>query len=200
MRWASLSVAGRSLWRRDRRHRAGARAGTEEATMHAQVGDWLLVGNDRGRIGLVIGVPVKDGSPPYIIKWLSDGHIAMVFPDQSSCGVPPGWPECPCRVQEDGYLARISLSRAAKRSDSSCSRCQMLRPNINPVAPASMDSRAFSGMASSPARSPPETSSRVRFADLTTASMACRAVRHSPSRTSPRDRSGYGFTPTPGNA
>jgi hypothetical protein len=58
--------------------------------MHAQVGDWLLVGNDRGRIGLVIGVPVKDGSPPYIIKWLSDGHIAMVFPDQYSRVVPPG--------------------------------------------------------------------------------------------------------------
>jgi len=22
----------------------------------------------------------KDGAPPYVIKWLSDGHIAMVTP------------------------------------------------------------------------------------------------------------------------
>ena len=54
-----------------------------------------------------------------------------------------------------------------------CSRCQTLRPKIRPVAPASIDCRAFSSMASSPARSPPETSSRVRLAELTTASMAC---------------------------
>jgi uncharacterized protein DUF1918 len=50
--------------------------------MHAQVGDWLVVGEDR--IGEVVGVPSADGTPPYIIKWLKDGHIAMVVPDQYS--------------------------------------------------------------------------------------------------------------------
>jgi uncharacterized protein DUF1918 len=58
--------------------------------MHVQVGDTLLVANDHDRIGLVIGVPAQDGSPPYIIRWLSDGHIAMVYPDQFSRIVPPG--------------------------------------------------------------------------------------------------------------
>ena len=42
----------------------------------------------------------------------------------------------------DGYLARMPLSRVTKRSDSPCSRCQMLRPKIRPVAPASIDWRA----------------------------------------------------------
>jgi hypothetical protein len=58
--------------------------------MHARVGDRLLVGE--GRIGEVVGVPSADGSPPYIIKWLRDGHIAMVVPDQYA-RVIPGQPE-----------------------------------------------------------------------------------------------------------
>ena len=55
--------------------------------MRARVGDRLVVGDDR--IGAVVGVPSADGSPPYIIKWLTDGHIAMVLPDQYSRIVPP---------------------------------------------------------------------------------------------------------------
>jgi hypothetical protein len=54
--------------------------------MRARVGDRLVVGEDR--IGEVVGVPSADGSPPYIIKWLKDGHIAMVFPDQYARVVP----------------------------------------------------------------------------------------------------------------
>jgi uncharacterized protein DUF1918 len=56
--------------------------------MRAHVGDQLVVGVDR--IGVVVGVPAEDGSPPYIIKWLNDGHIAMVLPDQYSRIVPAG--------------------------------------------------------------------------------------------------------------
>ena len=50
--------------------------------MRAHIGDRLVLGHDR--IGIVIGVPAEDGSPPYISKWLNDGHIAMVTPDQYS--------------------------------------------------------------------------------------------------------------------
>jgi Domain of unknown function (DUF1918) len=50
--------------------------------MQAQVGDRLLVGPGQDRTGLVVGVPRDDGLPPYIVRWLSDGHIAMVYPDQ----------------------------------------------------------------------------------------------------------------------
>jgi len=52
------------------------------------VGDQLVVGADR--VGIVVGVPAADGSPPYIIKWQKDGHIAMVLPDQYSRIVPAG--------------------------------------------------------------------------------------------------------------
>jgi hypothetical protein len=48
--------------------------------MHAQVGDRLLVEGDESRMGLIIGVPQADGSPPYIAKWLSNGHVSMVSP------------------------------------------------------------------------------------------------------------------------
>jgi len=66
-----------------RHEQAGPGAGdqsSEAIAMRAQVGDQLVVGTDR--IGVVIGVPAEDGSPPYIIKWLNDGHIAMVQPDR----------------------------------------------------------------------------------------------------------------------
>ncbi len=47
--------------------------------MIARVGDKLVI--DDNRAGLIIAVPHEDGTPPYIVKWLSDGHIAMVVPD-----------------------------------------------------------------------------------------------------------------------
>ncbi len=58
--------------------------------MRARVGDRLVVGPDR--IGVVIDVPAADGSPPYIVRWLEGGHIAMVQPDQYSRIVPAGQP------------------------------------------------------------------------------------------------------------
>jgi hypothetical protein len=48
--------------------------------MYAHVGDRLLVEGDEARMGLIIGVPQGDGSPPYIVKWLANGHISMVSP------------------------------------------------------------------------------------------------------------------------
>jgi hypothetical protein len=48
--------------------------------MYAHVGDRLLVEGDESRIGLIIDVPNANGSPPYIVRWLANGHIAMVSP------------------------------------------------------------------------------------------------------------------------
>ncbi|HUZ25429.1 MAG TPA: DUF1918 domain-containing protein [Streptosporangiaceae bacterium] len=60
--------------------------------MRAHIGDRLLAGNSAERIGLIVGVPNDDGSPPYIVKWLRDGHLAMVFPDHYARIVPAGHP------------------------------------------------------------------------------------------------------------
>jgi Domain of unknown function (DUF1918) len=56
--------------------------------MLAHVGDRLVVEGDAARAGLIIGVPHEDGSPPYIVKWLASGHIAMVSPGQFARIVP----------------------------------------------------------------------------------------------------------------
>jgi Domain of unknown function (DUF1918) len=48
--------------------------------MRANVGDLLVVPGRERRIGLVIRVLGADGTPPYVVKWESDGHIAMVTP------------------------------------------------------------------------------------------------------------------------
>lgn len=58
--------------------------------MHAHVGDRLIVEGDPARTGLIIGIPHEDGSPPYIVKWLSNGHVAMVSPSQFARIIPAG--------------------------------------------------------------------------------------------------------------
>ena len=60
--------------------------------MKAHVGDRLIVDGEGDRIGLVIGVQHEDGTPPYVIKWLSDGHVALVFPGPYARIVPAGHP------------------------------------------------------------------------------------------------------------
>ena len=58
--------------------------------MRAKVGDLLVVSGSESRTGRVIRVLGPDGAPPYVIKWLSDGHIAMVTPSPYSRIVPAG--------------------------------------------------------------------------------------------------------------
>jgi len=63
--------------------------------MYARVGDRLVISSDPARSALIIGVPHQDGSPPYIVKWLADGHIAMVSPSAFARVIPaepPGQP------------------------------------------------------------------------------------------------------------
>jgi hypothetical protein len=48
--------------------------------MKADVGDRLVPDGNRDRMGVIIGLRNADGSPPYVVKWLGDGHIALVFP------------------------------------------------------------------------------------------------------------------------
>ena len=52
--------------------------------MKAQVGNWLVVHgrnlDDPAREGLVVEVPHPDGSPPYLVRWLDDDRVSLVFP------------------------------------------------------------------------------------------------------------------------
>jgi Domain of unknown function (DUF1918) len=50
-------------------------------TMKAHVGDQLMTeGSDGPRVCLIIGLHHADGSPPYVVRWLADRHIALMFP------------------------------------------------------------------------------------------------------------------------
>lgn len=52
--------------------------------MKAAVGDRLVVAGphvgDAARVGVIVEVEHADGSPPYLVRWLADGHQALVFP------------------------------------------------------------------------------------------------------------------------
>lgn len=72
--------------------------------MRAQVGDTLVVPGPEIRTGLVIRVLGQDGAPPYVIKWQSDGHIAMVTPGEYARIVPA------CRADARGDVAEVGLA------------------------------------------------------------------------------------------
>lgn len=71
--------------------------------MMAQVGDWLVPEGDNVRAGLIIGVRNADGSPPYVIKWRSSGHIALVFPGPYARIVPGSTEAGPVSQAATGY-------------------------------------------------------------------------------------------------
>jgi hypothetical protein len=56
--------------------------------MKAVPGDRLLIAGDPGRVGEIIAVPNGDGSPPYVVRWVRSGHIALVSPDSYTSIVP----------------------------------------------------------------------------------------------------------------
>jgi hypothetical protein len=70
----------RTLWVAGGPARQDVASEGKEAVMKARVGDRLLPDGDRCRAAVIIGLQNADGSPPYIVKWLSDGHIALVSP------------------------------------------------------------------------------------------------------------------------
>lgn len=49
--------------------------------MKACVGDRLITEGSGGqRTCVIIGLHNTDGSPPYVVRWQADGHIALMFP------------------------------------------------------------------------------------------------------------------------
>jgi hypothetical protein len=49
--------------------------------MKARVGDRLVRDcGDSHRVCEIIGLNHADGSPPYVVRWLSDGHIGLLYP------------------------------------------------------------------------------------------------------------------------
>jgi hypothetical protein len=52
--------------------------------MKAHIGDRIILAGTRvgdpRRVGVVIELRHEDGTPPYVVRWMDDGHEALVFP------------------------------------------------------------------------------------------------------------------------
>jgi hypothetical protein len=52
--------------------------------MKADVGDWLVLKGTTTELadqrGVIMEVHGADGAPPYVVHWLSNDHVATVFP------------------------------------------------------------------------------------------------------------------------
>jgi hypothetical protein len=61
--------------------------------MKAKVGDRLIeegkrVGDHR-RVGVITALRHDDGTPPYVVRWLDNGHEALVYPGSDAHIEPP---------------------------------------------------------------------------------------------------------------
>lgn len=71
--------------------------------MKAQPGDRLVMeGEDGNRAAVILESRNGDGSPPYVVRWLSDGHITLVFPGPYARIVPVGTGGGPCSADAGG--------------------------------------------------------------------------------------------------
>jgi hypothetical protein len=43
---------------------------------------------DPGRVAEVLAVPHADGSPPYVVRWIRSGHVALLSPDSYATIIP----------------------------------------------------------------------------------------------------------------
>jgi len=61
--------------------------------MLAQVGDRIVVKGthtgDKVRVGVVEALRHSDGTPPYEVRWLDDGHRGLIFPGPETHVEPP---------------------------------------------------------------------------------------------------------------
>jgi hypothetical protein len=52
--------------------------------MKASVGDRIIVKGlhlgEPDREGEIVAVDRPDGSPPYQVRWVADGHVSLLFP------------------------------------------------------------------------------------------------------------------------
>lgn len=52
--------------------------------MKAHAGDRLILAGarvgDARRVGIILEVQHADGSPPYRVRWLVDGHEGLIYP------------------------------------------------------------------------------------------------------------------------
>ncbi len=62
--------------------------------MKGHVGDRIVVrgphAGDHDRVGTITALRHDDGSPPFVVRWLDDGHEGLLFPGPDTIIQPPG--------------------------------------------------------------------------------------------------------------
>jgi len=65
--------------------------------MHAHIGDRLVLEGthlgDGRRTAVITGLPHPDGTPPYEVRWLNDGHTTLIYPGPQARIEPAGQSE-----------------------------------------------------------------------------------------------------------
>lgn len=65
--------------------------------MIANVGDRIIVKGthvgEPARVGVITELRHPDGTPPYEVRWLDDGHIGLIFPGPETYIEHPTAPE-----------------------------------------------------------------------------------------------------------
>ena len=61
--------------------------------MKARIGDRLVLAGphvgEAPRMGVIIDIRHEDGSPPYLVRWLGDGHEGLIYPGPDAHLEPP---------------------------------------------------------------------------------------------------------------
>ena len=64
--------------------------------MIAHVGDRIVLNGthvgDATRVGVVMALRHPDGTPPYEVRWLDNGHVGLIFPGPEARVEPPTAP------------------------------------------------------------------------------------------------------------
>ena len=85
--------------------------------MKAKVGDYLVVKGttveQHDQRGVITEVRSADGSPPYVVRWLSTDHVTTVYPGPDAVVVTPAEQEA-AEARHRGASRR--RSRAASRA------------------------------------------------------------------------------------
>lgn len=96
--------------------------------MYARAGDRLIVEGDSAWTALIVAVPHDDGPPPYVVKWLTDGHIAILSPAQFARIIPASHPAgVACHYQD---CPDLSMDTATPVSSSSRSALPEKRESV----------------------------------------------------------------------
>lgn len=97
--------------------------------MHAKVGDYLVVKGTtterHDQHAEIIEVRSADGSPPYVVRWLVNGHETTVYPGSDAVVVTA------TEHAEAGARCRAGRARGDIAGEKLCWRCGAYRSHVS---------------------------------------------------------------------